>query len=315
MKIREIATGLQFPEGPVALADGSVVLVEIARGTVTRVKPDGTLQVIAEPKGGPNGLAMGPDETLYVTNNGGFNWHRGSDGSLRPVAQADDYSGGRIETVELATGKVERLYDTVAAKAGGAMNTLRGPNDLVMDDHGGFWFTDLGKGRARDLDRGGVYYGRCDGSAVKEVLYPAMTPNGIGLSPDGKTVYFAETEGARLWAADITGPGEIARREWPYNSGAYQIAQPGGAYARYDSLKVDAAGHIVVATLIHGGLTRISPDGASIVHTPLPDPYVTNLCYGGKDLGTLYVTLSHAGKLIAIDDWAHPGLKLPYQQV
>ena len=312
MRIREIATGLQFPEGPVALDDGSVVLVEIARGTITRVKPDGSTEVVAHTGGGPNGLAMGPDGHLFVTNNGGFEWHRGSDGSLRPIAQARDYSGGRIERVSLSTGKVERVYERVTTKAGDTVS-LRGPNDLVFDRDGGLWFTDLGKGRARDLDRGGVYYARADGSAVKEVVYPALTPNGIGLSPDGRTVYFAETEGARLWAADITGRGEIAKHEFPFHSGARQVAQPGGAFQRFDSLKVDAEGHILVATLIHGGITRFSPDGTSIVHTPLPDLYVTNLCFGGQDLRTLYVTLSHGGRLIAIDDWPVPGLRLAYQ--
>jgi gluconolactonase len=61
MKIREIASGLQFPEGPVAMSDGSVVLVEIARGTLSRVTPDGRIHVLAALGGGPNGAAIGPD--------------------------------------------------------------------------------------------------------------------------------------------------------------------------------------------------------------------------------------------------------------
>ena len=76
MKIREIARGLQFPEGPVALDDGSVLLVEIARGTLTRVDADGKTSVVAECGGGPNGAAIGPDGAVYVCNNGGcFDWH------------------------------------------------------------------------------------------------------------------------------------------------------------------------------------------------------------------------------------------------
>lgn len=70
-EIREIANGLAFPEGPVWMPDGSVVLVEIAAGRVTRVLPDGSKRAIAEPGGGPNGAALGPDGLLYVTNNGG----------------------------------------------------------------------------------------------------------------------------------------------------------------------------------------------------------------------------------------------------
>ncbi len=313
MKIREIASGLQFPEGPVALPDGSILLVEIARGTVSRVTPKGEIQVVAQTGGGPNGLAMGPDGHAYLCNNGGFTWHRGTDGSLRPTGQASDYSGGRIERINLSTGSIERVYDR-AKNAAGADNALRGPNDIVFDAHGGFWFTDLGKGRARDMDRGGIYYAKADGSLIREVVYPVMTPNGIGLSPDGKVVYFAETESARIWAIDITGAdGQIAAQTFPSPSGARFVAQSGGAYARFDSLKVDSQGHVVVATLINGGLSRINPANGQIEHTPLPDRFVTNLCYGGADLTTVYVTMSGTGKLIAIDDWPVAGLRLNNQ--
>ena len=147
MHIRELATGLQFPEGPVAMDDGSVLLVEIARGTLTRVRHDGLVQVVADLDGGPNGAAMGPDGAVYVCNNGGFRWHTEADGCHRPVGQADDYSGGRIERVNLATGRAERLYDTAD---GGA---LCGPNDIVFDAQGGFYFTDLsGSGRLIAID-------------------------------------------------------------------------------------------------------------------------------------------------------------------
>ena len=70
--IRTIADGLQFPEGPIAMPDGSVIVVEIARGTLTRVLLDGRKEVIADTGGGPNGAAIGPDGACYVCNNGGF---------------------------------------------------------------------------------------------------------------------------------------------------------------------------------------------------------------------------------------------------
>ena len=194
MKLREIASGLQFPEGPVAMLDGSVLLVEIARGTLSRVTMDGRVSVVAELGGGPNGAAIGPDGAVYVCNNGGFRWHTEIDGTHRPIGQAENYSGGRIERVDLATGRFERLYDNVEGLA------LRGPNDIVFDAHGGFYFTDLGKVRDTELDRGGVFYGTPDGKSVSVIARPVMTPNGIALSPDGNTLYYAETEGARVWA-------------------------------------------------------------------------------------------------------------------
>lgn len=304
MKFREVARGLQFPEGPVAMDDGSVLLVEIARGTLSRVMPDGRVRVVARLSGGPNGAAIGPDSAVYVCNNGGFEYTTEADGCFRPTGQAKDYDGGRIERVDLATGRVERVFDTVEGFA------LRGPNDLVFDAHGGLYFTDLGKSRARDMDHGGVFYAPPGGAAPLTIARPALTPNGIALSPDGRTLYYAETAGARLWAFDLDAPGRVRRQPWPSpHGGRLLAASPGGQLQRFDSMAVDAFGNVHVATLLHGGITIVAPDGARWHHVPLPDRYVTNLCFGGRDLRTVYVTLSGSGRLIAIDGWPTPGLK------
>jgi gluconolactonase len=301
MALRTIAVGLQFPEGPVALADGSVLLVEIYAGTVTRVMPDGTKTVVARPGGGPNGAAIGPDGKCYICNNGGFEWHV-EGAHRRPIMQAKDYAGGRIERIDLATGAVECLY-----RAAGEV-PLKGPNDLVFDRQGGFYFTDLGKVRAREMDRGAVYYAKADGSAIVEVAFPMVTPNGIGLAPDEKTLYVAETEPARLWAFDILAPGIVKKDPWPSPHGGRLVAGMGG-YQRFDSLALDARGHICVATLINGGVTVISPDGRQVEHHPMPDPMTTNICFGGPGLRTAFITLSWTGRLVAVD-WPVPGLQL-----
>src|SRR5262245_7715010 len=107
---KELATGLRFPEGPVAMPDGSVILVEINRQTLSRVTPDGGVHAIAKLGGGPNGAAMGPGGKIYVTNNGGFEWVE-RPGKLFPITQANDYAGGRIQIVDPETGKFETLYD------------------------------------------------------------------------------------------------------------------------------------------------------------------------------------------------------------
>ncbi len=306
MRIRELASGLLFPEGPIAMDDGSVILVEIGRGTLTRVSRDGRVSVLADLGGGPNGAAIGPDGAVYVCNNGGFHFHTEADGCFRPVLQARDYSGGRIERVDLATGRFERLFDTVDGHA------LRGPNDIVFDAHGGFYFTDLGKVREAEMDRGALFHAVAAGTPVT-IARPVMTPNGIGLSPDGDTLYFAETESARLWAYDVAAPGQVDKRPWPSPNGArLVVAAPGGHYQRFDSLALDAFGNICVATLIHGGITVVAPDGSHCSHVPLPDLMTTNICFGGADMRTAYITLSGTGKLIAIDHWPVPGLKLNY---
>ena len=128
---RVVADDLWFPEGPVALEDGSVVLVEIRRQTLTRIAADGSKQIVARLSGGPNGAAIGPDGHCYVCNNGGFEWVE-RQGILYPGSQPADYSGGRIERVDMNTGKVEVLYTEVDG------HPLRGPNDLVFDGQGGF---------------------------------------------------------------------------------------------------------------------------------------------------------------------------------
>ncbi len=303
-QLREIATGLCFPEGPVAMADGSVVLVEIERQTVSRVRPDGRVEVVARIGGGPNGLAVGPDGALYVCNNGGFVW-RTEAGLLRPVVQSSDYVGGRIERVDPANGAVTLLYDRCGE------NRLRGPNDLVFDAQGGFYFSDLGKTRARDRDHGALYYAAADGSRIVEVAFPLLTPNGVGLSPDGKTVYVAETETARLWGFDLEAPGVARKEPFPSPHGGRLVAGLGG-FRRFDSLAVDAAGNICVATLVAGCISVIAPDGRLVRKVPTQDPVTTNICFGGPGLRTAYVTLSGKGRLVALD-WPEPGLRLAYQ--
>jgi gluconolactonase len=301
-EIRELASGLRFPEGPVCLPDGSVLVVEIAAGRLTRITTDGKKQVVAEPGGGPNGAALGPDGKIYVTNNGGsFSWHD-LGGLLVPGPTPPEHRGGRIERIDLATGKVEILYEACEGRG------LRGPNDLVFDAHGGFWFTDHGTTHEREKDRTGVFYASADGSAIREVIFPLDSPNGIGLSPDGRRLYVAETHTGRVWAWDVPKPGEVARAPgFGPAGGTLLVGLPG--FQLFDSLAVDGAGHVCVATLVNGGITAISPDGNRIEHVALPDPLTTNLCFGGPGLRTAYCTLSGTGRLVAFE-WLRPGLRL-----
>lgn len=285
------------------MPDGSVVLVEIAAGRITRVGADGHKTVVAEPGGGPNGLAVGPDGKLYCCNNGGFAW-REAFGYLVPHGQADDYGGGRIERIDIATGHVETLYSDAANAP------LRAPNDIVFDAHGGFWFTDHGKTRVRERDVTGVFYATADGTECREVIFPIENPNGIGLSPDGGTLYVSETFTRSLWAFDIIGPGQVAGGDLLGGNGGRFLYAPGG-YAFFDSLGVEESGNICVATLGTGGITVISPLGELVETVATDDPYTTNICWGGIDHRTAFVTLSATGRLVSTN-WARPGLRLAF---
>jgi gluconolactonase len=301
-EIREIASGLEFPEGPIAMSDGSVLVVEIKRGTLTRVLPDGSKEIVAETGGGPNGAAIGPDGKVYVCNNGGFEWHDLGDMSI-PGDQPADYSGGSIQRVDLEKGSVETVYTECDGIP------LKGPNDIVFDSQGGFWFTDHGKSRPRDRDRTGIYYALPDGSSIREMVFPLETPNGIGLSPDESRVYVAETQTGRVFYWDLEAPGEIRPNLLSPNQGTLLVGLPG--LQLFDSLAVDAEGNVCVATIINGGITIISPDGSSVDHVPMPDLMTTNICFGGPELRTAYITLSGTGKLVSTT-WRTPGLKLAF---
>lgn len=306
-EITTVASGLKFPEGPVATPDGSILLVEIKGRTVTRVTPGGATEVVAQLDGGPNGLAVGPDGAVYICNNGGcFEWRDVMGLTLPGPFNPDLYSGGRIERLDLATGEVTTLYTECDGRP------LRAPNDLVFDVDGGFWFTDHGTRDGRHADRTGIYYAQPDGSSIAEVIHPLDAPNGIGLSPAGDRLYVAETHAGRVWSWPLSGAGTVAEADSTPGGppGATLLAGLPGMQL-LDSLAVDGAGNVCVGTLVNGGITVISPDGSSVEHLSMPDVLATNICFGGDDLTTAYITCSATGTLVSTT-WRGPGLALSF---
>lgn len=279
-----MAEGLQFPEGPIAMPDGSVILVEIERGTLSRVQPNGQIEVVAECGGGPNGAAIGPDGRVWLCNNGGRD------------------ARGCIQAVDIDSGAV----DTVYTEAGG--QALSAPNDLVFDATGGFWFTDHGTTWPRYRDHGGLYYATSDGSGVREIVYPLEAPNGVGLSPDDARVYVAETHVGRVRAWDVTAPGELALRFGKETRGRLIGEAPGEALL--DSLAVDSHDRVCVATIRNGGISCFPPNG-SVSFVASGDRITTNICFGGSDMRTAYITGSRNGTLLKTT-WDVPGHRLHF---
>jgi len=294
-----VAEGLLFPEGPVALDDGSVVLVDMLARTLVRVRPSQSKQVIANLAGGPNGAALGPDGKIYVCNNGGFSWSRDPNGKIvidsEPPA---DYRGGWIERVDIETGRVERLYESIAGYR------LSAPNDLVFDRSGGLWFTDTGKTRGRTRSLGGVYYAAPGGKELRQAVFHGISFNGIGLSPDERTLYVADTFSATLWAYELSEPGVLDASKPP------RVVSRVSRAVAFDSLAVMEGGDICVGLLYEGGIAQISPSGEVTVYA-FPDLYVTNICFGGADRRDAYITLSETGRLIRAR-WPAPGLALNF---
>lgn len=299
----EVASGLAFPEGPIAMPDGSVVLVEMFGPRLTRVQPDGSTETIAEIPGGPNGAAVGPGGLIYVCNNGGRFTATDMDGLMFPgPCTKANYIGGRIQTVDPATGEVTDLYTECNG------NPLWAPNDLVFDAHGGFYFTDHGlvDDEARIHHLSGIYYAKADGSAITEVVFPVDDPNGIGLSPDGSTLYWAETWRGRILQRSVVAPGELSE---PGLVDTSQCLYGFSGLQLLDSLAVDSAGNVCVATIVNGGVSVVSPAGELVDFIETGDIITTNICFGGDDLTTAYITISTTGRLVKMT-WPRPGAKL-----
>lgn len=299
MDFEIVAEGLHYPDGPIVLPDGALLIAETARGAISRVW-NGKSEIIADLGGGPVGTALGKDGALYVCNNSGSEWEE-RHGRKVPVGVSQEYAGGRIERVDLATGKSEILFDQCGDHA------LRAPKDIVFDRRGGFWFTDSGRTYARLRDHGGVYY--ANGDKVTEAIYPLLTPCGIGLTGEEDRLYVSDTLPGRLWAFDLAAPGEArptpAGAEFP---GRLICTLPG--YQTLDSLALDSQGRICVATGGHGGITMFTPEGVH-THFPFPDLQVSNICFGGADMRDAYITLASVGKIVKAR-WPVSGMKLNF---
>jgi gluconolactonase len=301
MEFEVVAEGLEFPEGPIAMADGSVILTEIKGQRLTRIFPDGRKEAVCETGGGPNGAAIGPDGAIYITNNGGsFQWLE-NNGLTIPGPTPETHKGGSIQRFDLASGRLETLYEACDGRR------LVGPNDLVFDRTGGFWFTDHGCGTPEGRKFGALYYARPDGSHISRQRDHLISPNGIGLSPDERVVYVADTMLGRLWAFDVEAPGQLGPGPG-FGPGRVVCNLPD--YQLLDSLAVEAGGKVCVATIINGGITAFDPAGTT-EHTPVPDFLVTNICFGGPDMRTAWITASGTGKLYKAT-WPRPGLRLNF---
>ncbi len=298
MKVEEkiVATGFAFPEGPCIDEHGIVHVVELANHCVSRVI-GGRRVVLADLGGSPNGAAFGPDSLLYVCNSGG-NW------PPKPSTNWVAGTGSGLPSIQVVRpdGSHSVLLSEIDGRA------LNAPNDICIDACGGFYFTDPawaertpeGVAKAEASPPGDVCYVAPDGHASR-VAGGLKFPNGLHVTPDGNALVVAETGTGHLLKFGIGDGGALGAPETLVDLG------PGSGL---DGMCYDCEGRLLVAGCGPGILFVLAPDLSRVEQEiALGDPDLTNVCFGGDDFRTLFVTQGSAGRLAAIQ-WPVPGMRL-----
>jgi gluconolactonase len=252
-KVEQVATGFQFTEGPTWDGQGAVYFSDIPADTIHKLTEAGDASVFLKPSGKSNGLMFDKDGTLIACRH----WER-------DVARiAPD-------------GQVTVLADAYDGKK------LNSPNDCVIAQGGAIYFTDPGYGleqRPREQDVEAVYRISPDG-ALTRVVDDMTRPNGIFISPDGKTLYVADSQEKKIRAYALREDGSATDGRDLISVAA---EEPGTA----DGMTLDADGNIYSTG--GGGVWVISPEGEHLGTIPVPE-VPANCTFGGADRNVLYIT-------------------------
>ena len=282
MQELEIATSISMLEGPTADAEGNVYFSDVLMQRIMRFSKDGVLSIFREKSNVANGLVIDPQGRLVA-----------AEGSTSPTAERSGIKTGgipRVTRTDLKTGRMEILADKYDGKP------LSGPNDVTLDGRGRLYFTDS-TGAA-------VYRIDAPGKLARILAAPdVQRPNGIQISPDDRTLYVVEANGAEGGARSIRAydllPDGTAR-----NMRVLYDFYPGRSA---DGMSVDTQGNLYAAAGLHRtrgtaetldtkcGVYVISPQGKLLKFIPVPEDYITNTGFGGPDMKTLYIT---AGKTL-----------------
>jgi len=281
------ASVITFTEGPTCDNAGNVFFTDVRGNKIMKLAPTGELSIFRYPANYANGLVCTADDLLWACE-------EGEDGN--PC----------VSVTNLATRSRETIVSQVEGKR------LRGPKDITFDSQGRVYFTDGSRpfflepfaDPALHRPGSGVY--RIDPDRqVTEIIGPgiAVEPNGICVSPDDKTIYVIENNprenGLRLLLAfDLGENGDVSNRRVVHD---FKLGRSG------DGMSVDGVGRLWVAAGLNrgrglaetldnpAGIYVFEPDGTLIDILAIPEDSVTNNCFGGPDLRTLYVT---AGKTL-----------------
>lgn len=248
--IKEVASGLNFTEGPVSAPDGSLYFSDVPRQKIHHLQADGEVNVVLERSKMCNGLAVTKDGKIVACQGG----------------------AGAIVSVDPATGEVKILADGYQGKR------FNQPNDLVLDSAGGVYFTDPVYGLPSLPQKTmGLYYVATDG-AVTRLAKDLELPNGIGLSPDGKTLYVVTMGTSEVMKFHVDGPGKLSAGM------VFCELESGG-----DGMTVDGKGNVYVTQPDQSAIDVFDPQGDRLGRIEFPAK-PANCAFAGPDRKTLYVT-------------------------
>lgn len=257
-EVEVLADGFQFTEGPLWLADGSVIFQDIKAERTYRVAPDRSVHVLRERTRAANGQTFdGSGRVIFCEQNGRRISRMGPDGS-------------DVETV------VERFEG----------KRLNSPNDIIARSDGLVFFTDPPYGVPRPEDKElpfqAVFALGPDGGLRPVVSEDFEKPNGLALSPDEGTLYVNDTAKYHVRAFALDPAGSVVPGSGRVLA-AFDPEEKGGP----DGLKVDRQGRLYVA--VAQGIWVLEPDGRLIGILALPKR-PANLAWTGPDASTLVMT-------------------------
>jgi sugar lactone lactonase YvrE/glyoxylase-like metal-dependent hydrolase (beta-lactamase superfamily II) len=262
--IELVKQGFDGTEGPLPLADGSLVFTENRVDRIQRIADDGSVSVFLERTGNPNSIARAPDGSIVAAQTG-----KPGVSVIYPAEKArlltDNYEG----------------------------NTFNRPNDLIVDRSGGVWFTDPGPGPAQRQPGvpapavapiPAVYHLSAEGQ-LRQLTTEIKRPNGISLSPDEKTLYVADTWGEHVIAYDVRRDGALSAPRKFAKLAGFRHTETGPSSGA-DGLAVDSAGRLYVAS--SAGVEVFDRKGTALGVLEIPNA-PQNLAFAGPDRKTLYV--------------------------
>ncbi|MDP3767034.1 MAG: SMP-30/gluconolactonase/LRE family protein [Dehalococcoidia bacterium] len=270
MPARVVAKELGFTEGPVWTRDGRLLVTSISHGVVYEAG-SGKPRVVAETKGGPNGMAEGGDRALYVTQNGGV------------------YGLGE-RTPEQAAPGIQRI---IGSEVTYLTQGLDAPNDCCLGPDGRLYFTDpRGPANADNRAPGRVYVMEIGGEPQLLAEGPAFT-NGIAFGPDASELYVAETFRQRVLLYEVRGGGSSLGEPREFCR-----TDPGFP----DGMCFDEQGRLYVAATMAHEVHVFDGEGQRIEQLPCGDESMpTNCCFGGPAGRTLFVTDARGERVLAFE--------------